>query len=400
MPRFIYIARDNIGKEFKGGLEAESESSVRTQLSKIGLYATEIKRSKVRVFGGNADKVNIDDIVIFTEWLSAMINSGLPLIQSLRTISRQAENPTVKKVIGMICLDIEGGHSFSGALEKYPAVFSNFYINLVKAGEASGMLGEALLNVAEYLSKEQTIQRTVRRSFAYPLIVLGASIIVVGFLTVFIVPIFAGVYEKMRISLPLPTIALLAISHGATRYWFPAVISVVLAAYGYKKAYSSDKGRYYIDRFKLGAPIFGPLIRKIAVSRFIRTFASLVASGISIMEALRVVREIAGNRVITDLIDSAQRNIAEGKKITESLGNTDLFPPMVIQMFSAGEESSRLGETLKKASDFLERDIDYSLGKMVSRIEPALTFGLALVIGFIALAIYLPMFDVIASMTK
>jgi type IV pilus assembly protein PilC len=216
----------------------------------------------------------------------------------------------------------------------------------------------------------------------------------------FIVPIFAKVYSKMGITLPMPTTILMWVSRVAGHYWWAALAAIVLAIFGYRRACATDKGRLTIDKFKLNLPILGALNRDIAISRFIRTFGSLVSSGIVITEALSIVREITGNKVITDAIDSIQSGVREGRRITDSISEELLFPPMITQMIAVGEEAGILDTMLQKSSDILDRDVDYAVGKLVAYLEPMLTLLLAFIVGFIALAIYLPMFDLITSMSK
>lgn len=345
-------------------------------------------------------KVSIDDIVVFTERFSAMISAGLPIIRCLDTLAEQTENPALKKVIREICLDIEGGETLSGSLTRHPRVFSNFYVNMVKAGEAGGFLDEVLQKVAEYLDKEQTLRRNIKKAFAYPIIVLCAAAIVVSFLVIFIVPIFAKVYTKMGIALPIPTILLVQVSRIVAHYWWAILAAIGLAIFGYRGVYATKKGRLTIDRFKLDFPVFGALNRKVAISRFIRTFGSLFASGVAIMEALSVVKEITGNKVIAGVIDDVQNSVMQGRKIAEPLSEEKLFPPMVVQMVAAGEEAGAMDVMLKRSADFLDRDIDYTVDKLVARLEPLLTVFLAVIVGFIAMAIYLPMFDLIAGVAK
>lgn len=400
MPKFSYVARDNVGKIYKGSIEVENEAGVRAKLKDTGLYTTEIKKETEELFKIKWDRISVDDIVIFTERLSAMINAGLPIIRCLNTIGKQTENEALKRIIYKICLDIEGGERLSDSLAKHPRIFSNFYVNMIRTGETGGLLDEVLQRIAEYLYKEQTLKRNIRKAFAYPVIVLCAAAVVVSFLVIFIVPVFADVYSKMRITLPMPTVMLVAISKIVGHYWWAILVALGLVVFGYRSAYASDKGRLAIDQFKLNFPIFGTLNRKVAISRFIRTFGSLVASGVVIMEALNVVREITGNTVIANIIDNLQNNVREGKKIAEPLLEEKLFPPMVVQMIAAGEEAGALDTMLKKSADFLDRDIDYAVGKLVARLEPLLTVFLAIIVGFIALAIYLPMFDLIAGIAK
>ena len=400
MPKFKYVARDSTGKTYKGNLEAENEAAVRAKLKGMGLYVTETNKEKEELLTLKWERVSTEDIVIFTERFSSMINAGIPIIRCLETIGKQVENPALRRVVYKLSLDLEGGERLSDALAKHPKVFSNFYVNMVKAGEEGGILDEVLQRIVEYLHKEDVLRRNIKKAFTYPIIVLSVTAVVVSFLVIFIVPVFANVYSKMRISLPIPTVILLNLSKLVTSWWWAILGAMVLAIFGYKSFCSTDKGRLALDRLKLRLPIFGPLNCKIAVSRFVRTFGSLVTSGIVITEALNVVREIAGNKVITNIVDNIQSGVREGKRIVDSISEEPLFPPIIAQMIGAGEEAGILDTMLNKSSDILDRDVDYTVGKLVAYLEPLLTVFLALVVGFIALAIYLPMFDLMTSVGK
>ncbi|MDP8258575.1 MAG: type II secretion system F family protein [Candidatus Aadella gelida] len=345
-------------------------------------------------------KVNIDEVVVFTERLSSMIDAGLPIIKCLYTIRTQEENEDLKRIIYSMCLDLEGGLQLSEALSKYPTIFSDFYVNLVRAGETGGILDEVLERIATYLSKQQYIKREIKKAFAYPTIVLAAAILIVGFLTIFIVPVFADIYRKMGVTLPLPTIILVSISNIVGKYWLLLLVLSIVSAGALKAMYKKPAVRRAIDMMKLNAPIFGTLNRQIAVSRVVRTLAALTTSGIPIMKGLDVVKDISGNIVFADLMDNIKESVREGNMISDTLEESNLFPPMVIQMISAGEVSGALEKMLNKSADFLDRDINYTIGKLVTRLEPALTTMLAFVIGFIAMAIYLPMFDVVSGISK
>jgi type IV pilus assembly protein PilC len=400
MPKFNYAARDSAGKIYKGSIEVGSEAAVRAKLKDMELYATEINRQAEELFTIKWERISTEDIVIFTERFSSMINAGIPIIKSLETIGKQVENPALKRIVYKVSLDLEGGEKLSDALAKHPRIFSNFYVNMIKAGEAGGILDEVMKKIVEYLGKEDILRRNIKKAFAYPIIVLCVSAVIVSFLVMFIVPIFAKVYSKMGITLPMPTTILMWVSRVAGHYWWAALAAIVLAIFGYRRACATDKGRLTIDKFKLNLPILGALNRDIAISRFIRTFGSLVSSGIVITEALSIVREITGNKVITDAIDSIQSGVREGRRITDSISEELLFPPMITQMIAVGEEAGILDTMLQKSSDILDRDVDYAVGKLVAYLEPMLTLLLAFIVGFIALAIYLPMFDLITSMSK
>ncbi|MCK5450816.1 MAG: type II secretion system F family protein [Candidatus Omnitrophica bacterium] len=352
------------------------------------------------LFASQRSGVKIDEIVVFTERLSAMINAGLPIIKCLQTMKEQSDNTVLKNILYGICLDLEGGLKFSEALAKYPRVFSQFYVNLVLAGETGGIIDEVLIRISSYLSKEQELRRDIQKAFAYPVIVLSAAVLVIGFLTMFIVPVFADVYSKMGVTLPLPTVILLGISKVVGKYWWLIGVLVGVGWFAGSKIRTTERGGLFIDNLKLKVPIFGTLNRQVAVTQVLRTLASLVSSGVPLIEALDTVRDLSGNKVVSKIMDDLKENVEEGAKIADSLEEVDFFPPMVVQMISAGEEAGALETMLSKSADFLDRDIDYTIKKLVTRLEPILTTILAVVVGFIAMAIYLPMFDVVTGLNK
>jgi len=397
MTKFEYIAKDENGKKYKGRFEARDESELHLWLRKMDLYPVEVRVSGGETFTFMKPGIKTEEIVVFSERLSVMINAGLPIVRCLRTIGKQTENPELKKVIYRMCVDIEGGLGLSEAMQKHSKVFSDYYINLMKAGESGGILDEVLERLAEYLNKEQELKRKIKQAFSYPVIVLLVSMVVVGFLVMFIVPVFADMYRKMGRSLPVPTVVLVNISKFTGAYWW-AVLAGLAAAYaGFIRLYAMEKGRYFIDNIKLKLPIFGMLNRKIAISRFIRTFGSLFSSGVAVTKALGVVRKITGNSVVSGIIDKLQTDVREGKNISDQLSRESVFPPMVVQMIASGEEAGVLDIMLKKSADFLDKDIDFSVDRIVGKLEPVLTIILAVIVGFIALAIYLPMFDLMTG---
>ena len=400
MAKFEYQAQDKKGMVYKGTVTAETEAVVRLKLREHGLYTTAINKKKEQYRLIFKDRIKTEDIVIFTERLSVLINAGLPIIRSLQTIGKQTENRALKNVIYGLRLELEGGATFSEALSKQHKVFSDLYVNLVKAGETGGVMDQMLMKISEYLNKDSALRKNIKRAFTYPAIVISVAIIVVTFLVIFIVPVFAKTYQSMRLSLPLPTLFLIGMSKFAANFWWLILMVIFLFLLGYNLIKKSDRGSLAIDNLKLKAPIFGSLNCKVVISRFIHTLGLLVASGVPIMEALGVAREVSNNKVMENIIDKVKVRVRDGGKISEFLLQEQLFSPMVVQMVAVGEEAGVLDKMLKKSADLLERDVDDAVQKLTAYLEPVLTFLLAIIIGFIALAIYLPMFDLISSITK
>jgi len=400
MPRLNYVARDNTGRLYRGSLEADNEISLRARLKDMGFYVTEIRKETRKQLGFSWSRIRLDEVILFTERLSAMMGAGMPITRSLNSISGQMENPAFKKIVQEITLDLEGGDLLSAALSRHPKVFSNFYLNMVKTGEAGGLLDQVLQKIVEYLNKEKTLKQNIRKALTYPVIVLSAAVVVVGFLVTFIVPVFANVYDGLGIVLPLPTRILLAASAFTGSYGWMIILAAVALLIGFKKAKGTRTGRLWLDRFKLKMPIFGPLNTKVAVTRFIRTFSYLISSGVVITEALAVVKEISGNKIIENMLEDLKNKLREGRKIGDLLLADPIFPSMAAEMVATGEEAGALEKMLKISADFLDREIDHTIQKLVSRLEPLLTVSLALIIGFIAMAIYLPMFDIMGGVSK
>ncbi|MCP4652264.1 MAG: type II secretion system F family protein [Candidatus Omnitrophica bacterium] len=397
MAKFEYLARDKQGRGYRGVVEAEDANAASSKVRQQGFYLTNIKlQAKQR----NVGRIRINEISVFTEQLSVMVGAGLPIIRCLRTIGQQSENKVLKKVLSELTKEIEGGNSFSSALLRYPKVFSNLYVSLVKAGETGGIIDKVLGKISEYLNKESKLRRDLIKAFSYPVIVAVVAAVVVTFLVVFIVPVFAKTYRTMGLTLPMPTQILIGLSILIRHYWWALLLTTVLIISGCKAAKKSDQGQLAIDKIKLKIPIFGELNQKVLVSRFVRTLGLLTASGINVVQALDVIRQASDSKIMTQSIDKINREVRKGAKIGDTLLKEELFPPMVVQMVAAGEESGQLSAMLNKTADFLERDADAMIGKLVVRLEPLLTFLLALAIGFIALAIYLPMFDLISNMVQ
>lgn len=395
MAEFVYVARDKSGKVFKGSLEAENERTLRTKVRALGYYPTRIIRKKKEISFAFGQRIRPRDLVVFITQLAAMINAGLPIMRCLSALEEQSENKRLGKIIGEVRLAIEGGSTLSDALAKYPKIFSHLFVNLAQAGEAGGILDEVLLRFAHHADKEQEMREKVRGAFAYPAVVSLLALVVVTFLLLFIVPVFASVYARLRVSLPLPTLILVGASRLLIHSWWAILIVVGGMILGYRRYRATERGALTIDRLKLRLPIFGNLIGKSAVSRFIRTLGALVASGVPIIHSLGIGGEVTGNRVVTTTVSRVEENVRRGGDLTGPMRSGGIFPPMVIQMVAAGEESGTLPEMLEKSATFLDRDVDYTVKRLVTLLEPLLIVCLALLVGFIALAIYLPMFELI-----
>jgi len=343
-------------------------------------------------------KVTQADLVVFSRQFATMMEAGIPLVTVLRALEKQTENLFLKKVINEIRIDIESGISLSESMEKHPKVFSDFFISMVKAGETAGALNKVLERMASHLEKQNDLKRAVRGAFAYPAIVGALALLVGGFLVVVIVPVFKSVYSRLNVELPLPTLVLIGISNFVRGYWWVILIAAAGAVFLYKWIGVSFAFKTYIDRFKMNMPIFGKLLRKATAARFVRTLGDMMASGVPLLDSLRTADRVASNKVVSNIARGMIDNVQAGGLISDSLQNQDIFSAATTQMIASGEESGRLGFMLEKAADGLDRDVDDTVKRLVVKIEPLMTFFMAVFVGFIAVAIYLPIFDVIKQM--
>jgi type IV pilus assembly protein PilC len=400
MPNYTYTAYDDAGKVIEGILTAENTDVVKTKLRDRGFYATLITEQKVKSSRILFLKpgVGLGDLVVFSRQFATMVTAGLSLINCLDVLKRQTPSLGLQRTIEAIRNDIEGGLPLSEALGKHPKVFSPLYIHLVHAGEVGGILDQTLERLAVYLEKELQFRQSIRAAFAYPGIVFVVAMAAVIFLVTKIIPVFADFFKTVGVPLPLPTRIMVIISGLVINYWWVLLLALGGIVLGYNIFRKSPLGKLITDRLKLKIPVFGTLYKLVGISRFIVVLGSMVASGVPMLQALETVREVADNRVIIAVIDQIRENIREGKTIAEPLNNSPVFPPIVAQMVTVGEESGSLDDMLAKCGTFLERDMEYAVRKITAIIEPLLIVGVGLAIGFIAIAIYLPLFDIVTHM--
>jgi type IV pilus assembly protein PilC len=400
MQYFNYLAQDNQGKQTRGSLQAKDMLEAKTKLRQLGFYIIWVRRENYLLEGLLFGRVKSMDLAIFSHQFAVMISSGIPLIRALKALGEEANNKKLGNIINKIRQDVENGTSLSEAFARHPKVFSNFFISLIKAGEAAGVLPTVLNRLANYFEKEEDLRRKVKSSFAYPIIVSIAATGVVIFLLIFIVPVFRSVYKTLRIDLPGPTLTLIILSNLVVKFWW-AILLVAVAVYcSFLISKQNKKLSFALDRLKLRIPVFGQLNRKVAISRFVRTLSTLTGSGLTLNPSLTIVKDVVNNLVIGHAIESVQRNINQGKQISDALREEAFFPPIVLQMIAVGEESGNLNTLLDKCADFLDDDIDVLVKSLVVKLEPTLTLFLAVLVGFIAVAIYLPMFDLLRQITR
>lgn len=396
MAFFEYKVRTKEGKVVKGNVEGDSKEKVAEHLHAQGMIIISVskksggKRKKKKSSG----KVKPDEIVVFSRQLTTLVESGIPLVQGLQILQEQIKSPYFKSVISDLYNQIKEGSSFHAALEKYPNVFSEFYINMVKAGEASGELSAILDRISKYIEDSLALQRKVRSSLAYPTIVIGMALLITAFLILKVIPTFKDIFATLNTTLPLPTQILIGISDFCRNwFWFGigGLVGFVIAA---KKLISTPVGRRKFDMMMLKLPIIGELIQKIAVAKFCRTFSTLISSGVSILNVLSIVGKTAGNKVLEDAVFAARKFIQQGEQISEPLARSGVFPPMVVRMIGVGERTGKLEAMLTKISQFYEEEVDAAVSGLTSMIEPLIIGFLGIVIGGIVISLFLPIIQI------
>jgi type IV pilus assembly protein PilC len=394
MNTYQYTVKDQKGNTLTGVIEAASESEAAETLHKKDLLVLSIKQTKAKTKGRKEGNIKPDDLVIFSRQLATMIDAGIPLVQSLNILSDQVENKSLKNVILSVQQDIEAGMNFCDALAKHPNVFSELFINMVRAGETSGMLDEVLDRLAMFLEKTAALTRKVRSSLVYPIVVISMAIIITAVLLLKVVPTFKGIFELLGGQLPLPTLILIGVSELLRKYIFILVGVLVGLSFLIKKYINTEKGRYNFDAYKLRLPVLGQLFCKVAVAKFSRTFATLVRSGVSALNALEIVAKTAGNKVVEEAVIDCRTAVRNGEQIARPLSKSRVFPPMVCRMIGVGEQTGQLEKMLSKIADFYDEQVDAAVAGMTSMIEPLVIAFLGIIIGGIVISLFLPIFKI------
>ena len=398
MPVFAYAGRGSGGQTARGELNAADRDAAIVQLRSQGItVATIEERKKAKAFGEKKQKITSKDLVVFTRQFATMIDAGLPLVQCLEILSSQTDNKTFGKLLNEVKLDVEGGSTYADALKKHPKVFDSLYSNMVRAGEAGGMLDTILQRLAKQMEKAAKLKAQIKSAMVYPAAIVAVAIIVVSVLLVWVIPIFAKMFADFGGTLPALTQLVIDLSNFMQKYIIFMAIGVGIGLWLLKRFYDTPAGRLKIDGFALKLPVLGDLIRKIAVARFTRTFGTLIQSGVPIMDSLEIVARTAGNVVVENAILAARTSVGEGKTLAEPIGKTGVFPPMVVQMISVGEATGALDAMLGKIADFYDEEVDTAVAMLTSLLEPALMVFLGTVIGFIVIAMYLPIFKMASA---
>ena len=404
MATFTWTGKSRQGAIQKGEVSAKSREEVVALLRKQNILVTSVQK-KAQKFdlnkitipglgGGVKDK----DIVIFTRQFATMIDAGLPLVQCLEILSNQTENKLLAKTVGEVRQDVEGGSTYADALRKHPKVFDELYVNMVAAGEAGGILDTILNRLAKHIEKAMKLKSQIKTAMVYPAVIMCVAVVIIVILMVWVIPVFAKMFEDFGGTLPTPTQIVVSASDFTKAYFPFMIITSVVVFFGLKYAYKTHEGRRFIDRVVLVLPVFGDLVRKAAVAKFTRTLGTLISSGVPILDAMVIVAKTAGNKIVEEGIMYSRQSISEGKTIAEPLGETKVFPPMVVQMIAVGETTGALDAMLSKIADFYDEEVDAAVIALTSMLEPMLMVFLGVVIGGIVISMYLPIFSMAGAM--
>jgi type IV pilus assembly protein PilC len=397
MSTFAYVGRNRQGAVKKGELTAKTRDEAVDQLRKQQVVVTSLEEKsgggkfKLNIGGGLTDK----DLVVFTRQFGTMINAGLPLIQCLDILSTQSENKVLRETVGDVKNSVEAGSTFSDALKRHPKVFDDLYVNMIHAGEVGGLLDTILTRLAKHIEKAMKLKGQIKSAMVYPTAIVGVAVVIISVLMVWVIPVFAQMFTEMsggKVGLPGPTQIVINVSNFFQSYWYAMFGAVAGAIFAIKRYYATVNGRVVIDKLLLKMPIVGDLIRKASVAKFTRTLGTLITSGVPLLEGLSICAKTSGNKVIEEALMNARVSISGGKTISEPLAKCNVFPKMVTHMIAVGESTGALDAMLGKIADFYEDEVDQAVETLTSLLEPIMMVVLGTIIGFIVIAMYLPIF--------
>jgi type IV pilus assembly protein PilC len=398
MPTFEWKGTARNGQTQTGVLVADSKDAVITTMRRQQIVVTAVKEKGKEIalpkFGGG---VPPQSIAIFTRQFSVMIDAGLPLVQCLEILGSQQDHKVFKRVLIQVRQDVESGSNLADSMRKHPKVFNDLFTNMVAAGEAGGILDTILQRLATYIEKSVKLNSQVKSAMIYPVAVISIACIVVMVILWKVIPVFASLFASLGAELPLPTRVVIAMSNFIGDFWWLMILLFVAGTYAIRRYHETYKGKRVIDGILLKMPVVGMLLRKIAVARFCRTLSTLTSSGVPILDGLQITARTAGNSIIEDAIMATRKSVEEGKTISEPLGDTDVFPPMVVQMIAVGEQTGALDTMLSKIADFYEDEVDLAVAGLMKLLEPVLIAFLGVAIGGIVIAMYMPMFSLISQ---
>ena len=401
MAVFVYTGRTRGGQTITGEMEAPTRDAVVAKLRTQQVIATNVRGKPRDItipgFGGGVDE---KEIVVFTRQFATMIDAGLPLVQCLEILASQQDNKVFKKALTEIRQSVEGGLTFAAALKQHPKIFSSLYANMVEAGEAGGILDTILNRLAQYMEKAMALKKKVKSAMIYPSTIVSVAVVVVIFLLVFVIPTFKAMFEGFGAALPLPTQIVLELSNIVRAYFLMGLGAIAAVIVGIRMWYRTPSGKLAIDAFLLKTPVFGMLIRKVAVAKFTRTLGTLISSGVAILDGLEITARTAGNKVVEGAVLRTRASIAEGKTIADPLKASGVFPPMVVQMIAVGEQTGALDAMLSKIADFYDEEVDTAVANLTALLEPMLMVFLGVVIGGVVIAMYMPIFKLVTVVGK
>jgi type IV pilus assembly protein PilC len=401
MPSFVYVARETAsGREIRSSVEAATEQAAIAALLNRNMLVVSIQEKIGRKGKTAGGRVALMDLVIFTRQLATMVDAGLAMVQSLQALAEQTSNKIMRDVIKDVCTRVEGGDSFSEALQKHPKVFSRLYVCMVAAGEKGGLLAEILARLATYLENSNRLRKKIKSAMMYPTVVTIVAICITIFLLVKVVPVFGEIFASFGAELPGPTQGLINISNFVKRYLIFIIVAGGGAVYAWLYFIKTPVGRQFWDARRIKLPIFGVIAHKICLARFTRTLASLIRSGVPILEVLQIVSQTVGNVIMEKAIKTAALDIERGESISASLGKHPIFPSMIIRMITAGEQTGKIDNMLERVSDFLDEEIETTLSGLTALIEPILIVFLGVVVGGMVICMFLPIFKMPEIVSK
>jgi len=402
MPVYQWVGKNRKDEIQKGEIEAVNEDIVRSQLMRQKITPTKIKKKPKDLFENVAflqPKVKERDIILFARQFSTMIDAGLPIIQCLDILYTQQNNATFRRMLKEIKESVEGGATLAEALKKFPKHFDDLFVNMIAAGEAGGILDAILRRLAAYMEKAARLKAQVKGAMTYPIVTLIIAIIVLAVILVFVIPVFQEMFADFGGELPAPTRVVVAMSEMVKSKILYIIVAIVLFTIAFKKFHNTERGRDVVDSLLLKIPVFGELLRKVAVAKFTRTMGTMLASGVAILEALDIVAKTAGNRTVEKAIYDVRSGIAEGRTMADPLGESGVFPPMVCQMIGVGESTGALDSMLEKIADFYDEEVDQAVDNLTALIEPFMLVFLGVTIGGLVVAMYLPIFKMAGALS-
>jgi type IV pilus assembly protein PilC len=400
---FDYKVRDRAGSLVEGQLEGDNMALVVRRLREMGYMPISVTpksavnlKTEIKI-PGISDRVKLREVAVMTRQLSTMVDSGLSVVRSLGILAAQCENDELTRVLNDVRLDLEHGSSLSAACTKHPKVFSHLFCTLVQAGEIGGNLDEVLANLATTIEKQAQLNRTIRSAMTYPAVVMSVMLVIFTAMIVFIVPVFKNLFKSLGGKLPFPTLVLIKISTIVTSVWVLLVIAIIVGTIvGIKKWIATDEGRRRWDKLLLKPPIFGPLFHKVALARMTGSLASLIGSGVPILESLDICADVSGNRTVGDVLLEAKNGVREGRPLADPLReHENVIPPLVVQMIEVGEQTGALDGMLRKVGEFYDQEVEVTVNNLTSLLEPLLTVVMGVMVGAMVICLYLPMFDYI-----